>query len=296
MDPSADQSKGPAWIGSDLAPGDGKSAALNLASLSIRAVTAPDDRAFRPAYDTLWDEFGAGGGMETENVISMRLGWQQTPRADGWTLYYQLLTAQDPVGWAAVRDHSIIIPPVRPDGPVPGVIVHLSHLLIAPPWRRTGLAGWMRAMPLQAARDCLRLRAWPRSGGPITLVAEMDPPLPGKPERADRFRAYGKAGFRRVDPAAIRYLQPDFRSPEAIDTAGGPQPLPMELLIRRVGREGEDRADGAEIHALLSSLYRMCAEGCRPHDIEPPRAQVVGACPGEGMGVALLSPIANLDA
>ena len=42
-----------------------------------------------------------------------------------------------------------------------------------------------------------------------------------------------------IDPRKVRYLQPDFRAPDEIDLGGGPKPLSLALIVRRVRREHE---------------------------------------------------------
>ncbi|MFN8642745.1 MAG: hypothetical protein U0802_14240 [Candidatus Binatia bacterium] len=41
-----------------------------------------------------------------------------------------------------------------------------------------------------------------------------------------RLRSYDRAGFRKIDPDAVRYAQPDFRPPAEID-ASSVQPVPL---------------------------------------------------------------------
>ena len=33
---------------------------------------------------------------------------------------------------------------------------HIGHVIVEPEWRRTGLAGWLRALPIETARECVR--------------------------------------------------------------------------------------------------------------------------------------------
>ena len=277
-------------MAADLAPGDGRSADLDVRAFCVEGIPVASHPLFSETYGVLWQEFGSGGEMEREEIIAARLRRSLSTDADGWTLCYQLLAVHDPEGWAAVRDHTVVLPPAERNGASSPVVVHLSHLLVAPRWRRRGLAGWMRAMPLQAARDCQRASPGFPDGGAVTLVAEMEPLLPGRPERAARMLAYGKAGFRQVDPSAVRYFQPDFRAPAVIDATGGPCPLPMDLVVRRVGREGEQSMDGAEARAMVDSLYRVFAADCRACDMEPLRQQLRCHHPPPGERVALLSP------
>ena len=169
----------------------------------------------------------------------------------------------------------------------PHVVVHMSHVLVDASWRRTGLAGWLRAAPLQTARAGLEASGLPVDS-PITLVAEMEHADPSFPNRQIRLAAYEKAGFVKVDPVQVRYFQPDFRPPPDIDRGGGPQPLPFSLILRRVGREREQTIAGREIRDIVESLYQMYGEGFRANDMAAARSAF--QYPGDDAGVRLVSP------
>ena len=102
----------------------------------------------------------------------------------------------------AVRDHTAIVR----DG-AEGAIVHLSHNFVAPEWRRTGLAGWLRALPIQTGRTCLAEQQRP-ANSPITLVGEMKFLDRNDPSTSVRLKAYEKAGYLMIDPRKIHYLNP----------------------------------------------------------------------------------------
>lgn len=209
--------------------------------MQVDAVRSADDPLFPLVYGALAAEFGVGESMERAEVIARRLAWPPD-----FGMRYGLFLVRDAAGEiAAVRDHTAIR---SEDGAA--CTVHLSHLLIAPAWRRTGLAGWMRALPLVTARPFAK---------PVTLVAEMDG------EVAEG--AYSRAGFLKADPARVRYFQPDFRPPQEIDRAGGPQPVPFKLVLRRVGQEHERELPPTALRALVGDLYRMYAQDCRPEDL-----------------------------
>ena len=119
---------------------------------------------------------------------------------------------------------------------------------------------------MQTARACLAAAGY-SAASPITLVAEMEHPDPHFPNRLVRLAAYQKAGFKNVDPARVKYFQPDFRPPHEIDASGGPRPLPFRLVLRRVGREEEQIIHGAEIREIVECLYRMYETGFREQDM-----------------------------
>jgi hypothetical protein len=146
-------------------------------------------------------------------------------------------------------------------------VVHMSHNLVAPAWRRSGIAGWLRALPAQAARECLVAQRLPATQ-PICLAAEMEHSDPASDARRIRLTAYEKAGYKKIDPAALPYLQPDFRSPDEIDASGGPRPLPLSLLVRLIGDESRATLSGAEVRGIVESLYRMYAMEFRAQDME----------------------------
>ncbi len=250
------------WMtAADLAPGDAKSAALDQAGFELHRVRAESDPRFRVAFDALWAEFGASGEMERAEVIARRLAWEPREQTNGCALLYELLLVTRGGELVAVRDHTAI---VRAGFPM--AVVHLSHNLVAPAHRRTGIAGWLRALPVQAARACLAARGHP-PGGPIVLAAEMEPAEPANEARTIRLAAYEKAGYKKIDPAEIPYLQPDFRPPEEIDASGGPKPLPLNLLVRLVGDESRATLAADEARGIVESLYRMYAADFRPADM-----------------------------
>jgi GNAT superfamily N-acetyltransferase len=280
------------WIQSDLAPGDARASRLDVSGLALRAVASVDDPAFAPAYGFLAETFGPSGALERVDVLAQRFAWPRHAHADGWTLQYELLSISDADGnIAAVRDHTAAVPPGDAEQ-TPQVIVHLSHVLVAKRWRRSGLGGWLRALPVQVARDCLRLSGRETDAAAMTLVAEMEEAAPGADERPASLLAYEKAGFRKLDPAQISYVQPDFRAPEEIDRGGGPRPLPFSLVLRQVGREDENEVSGAQARALARALYRIYRDGCRASDLAPLLARVEGDYPPPGKRVRLVPPTA----
>ena len=154
---------------------------------------------------------------------------------------------------AALRDHSAVVrlDAKRQPGHGP-VVVHLSHALVLPAERGSGLAAWLRALPLGAARR-VAAAAGCAADTPIVLVAEMEPP---EPAGLARLRSYERAGFQKVDPAAAPYAQPDFRPPERL-AGERPQAVPLTLVLRRVGREGEAEMPAAELATVVEAIYAV---------------------------------------
>lgn len=248
----------PALRPEDLAPGDRAAAARDWRGVRIQRVANADDPGFALGYERLWAEFGERGEMERRAVIAERLAWDPARPVGGARLAYELLLVWRGAELVAVRDHTAVVRVDARGAPVPGpVVVHLSHALIEPAHRGSGLAAWLRALPLAAGRRCAAAAGCP-ADAPIVLVAEMEPLTPEHPERRPRLRSYERAGFSKVDPAAAAYAQPDFRSAELLAGAT-PQPVPLELVVRRVGREAERELPADELAAIVASIYAVYA-------------------------------------
>jgi hypothetical protein len=274
-------------IPSDLAPGDTKSLERDWSKIELHRIQSPDDPEFDVAFGVLWAEFGARSEVEQPTVLSKRLRWNGDRFIRGYALRYRLVLLKSRGRIAAVRDHTAII-----RSEIEGAIVHLSHNFIAPEWRRTGLAGWLRALPIQSARNCLaEQRRSPTE--PITLVGEMKPLDRDDPASYTRLKAYEKAGFLLIDPRKVPYLQPDFRAPDEIDLTGGSKPLPLVLIVRRVGRENELAISGAETLRIIEGLYRLYGETFRQCDMAPVLSNMA-KYPAPDEVIALLPPTIDL--
>ncbi len=259
-----------------LAPGDGKSATLDPAQFSWSQIRSCDDPYFETAYAALWREFGAAHEIETREVLAARM-------REAGRLRYEILLARRGTEIAAVRDHTAI----ACHG---GIIVHLSHLLVAPEWRRSGLAGWMRAAPILTAREIAAATGTP--GCTVTLVGEMEYDDGSDPRKALRLLAYERAGYLKIDPQTVRYHQPDFRPPEMIDASGGAQPLPFHLIIRRVGNEHEHSIPGGEVRRIVRALHTMYGAQFRAQDMAHP-ALNLASLPADQSEIALIPPSAR---
>lgn len=257
----------------DLAPGDARAASFDLSPFGLHLIRSSSSPLFDVVYQKLWDEFGSHGGMETRDVIVSRLAWNPASPLGDWSLLYRMIAVTLRERVIAVRDCTAICNPAESPGEC---VVHLSHVLVDHDFRGGGLAAWLRAFPVQVARRCL---AKVPAGGPagarggaggerITLVAEMEHPTAHEPMSLKRLTSYERGGFLKVDPAVVRYVQPDFRDPVEIDAAGGPKPLPYQLVLRRIGREAETTIAGAEVRRVVRWLYSMYAQGFRPQDME----------------------------
>jgi hypothetical protein len=251
----------------DLAPGDAGVANGDWSGVSVDSVRNPTDRHFAHAFERLWSEFGVRGEMERREVIESRLAWDPARPAGRAALLYELLVLRRGNEVVAMRDHTAVVRRDESGRAVP-TIVHLSHALVEVAHRGSGLAGWLRALPLDTARRCaLAARC---AGSPIILVAEMEHPDPADAPRMTRLRSYERAGFRKVDPGSAPYLQPDFRPPGTL-VGTTPVPVPLSLVVRRVGAEGEDTMPAAEVAIVVQSIYAVYDVHGAPAALEPLR-------------------------
>ena len=252
----------PWMIPAHLAPGDTKSLEGDWSEIELHCVQNASDRFFEMAFGALWEEFGSKGEMEQAEVIADRLKWHPLAPRNGASLRYALVLLTHRGESVAVRDHTVIVLEGHE-----GAVVHMSHNLVAPSWRRSGIAGWSRALPISTALACLAELQRP-SDSPITLVGEMEALDKNNPDTQVRLTAYEKAGFKMVDPTRVHYLQPDFRHPQEIDKTSGPLPVPLCLMLRRVGCEDETSLCGRELLRVVRSLYRMYGVGFRESDMK----------------------------
>jgi GNAT superfamily N-acetyltransferase len=252
---------------SDLAPGDRKSTSFTTENITFHSVESIQDSLFETAFNTLTEFFGARREMETRSVLEQRFAWNAAPLLSNQPLlhYSMILALDSKKNVAAVRDYSAIVPPASEP---PRVTLHLSHLWIHPTHRRTGIAGWMRALPLETGRTLLA-QAHHSPDAPMNLIAEIELPDGKDEDRNLRLLAYEKAGFLKVDPRIVPYLQPDFRDPSQIDASGTPQPIPMALILRRVGCENESSAPASLIRSLIHDLYTLYSKTFRSCDMAP---------------------------
>lgn len=267
----------------DLTAGDSSAAEFDWSMLQAERVADVDDPAFEEGYHFLHDEFHSRAEMESREVIAQRLKWDPSKSENGLALLYEMLviTSQEEV--AAVRDHTAIVAVQSPHAPA---VVHLSHVLVEKSWRGTGLGAWLRTLPIDTARGCMKA-AGRSEFGPIVLVGEME--HPSDVSQVARLRAYERAGFLKIDPARVPYHQPDFRSPSEIDSTGL-KPLPMALVVRRVGLEEEKEISGGEVREIVSSLYRMFEMGFRKQDMAGLWREVNERYPGMDEMIALVPP------
>ena len=263
----------------DLAPGDKKCAHADMSRIKLHRITSAEDPLFAMAFGALWTEFGHSGELESAEILAARL------RRNSPTMVYEMTLLTSDGEFAAACDHTVFIheDPAR-------ALVHISHNLVAPVWRRTGLAGWLRAISVASGRAVLASLGLQDS--PVTIIGEVEYLDHSHPGNIGRLHAYEKAGYKKIDPKMVRYFQPDFRPHDEIDRAGQPSLVPLCLVIRRVGRESVDFITGAEVRQIVESLYEMFALDFRAQDMESVY-ESLNDYPAADEKIALIPPTAE---
>lgn len=240
---------------------------------------ARDAAAFDEGYRALDAEFGARGELERREVLQTWFAGPRVPPAGwwsgGWTrgeggdvrCRYHLLLARDQEGrLAGARDCFVSV-----DLAAPGVdararcVVLLSHSLVLPAYRRSGLAALLRAAPVALARRAVEEVGVAVGAAEIVLAGEMEPVAPEEPDTVIRMIAYGRAGFRAMPPAIYPYAQPDFRDVAALGVPA--VPLPLVMVVRQVGEEGRADMPRARAEAILRQVQSVHACDCGLADI-----------------------------
>lgn len=219
---------------------------------SLERIESPRAPGFEEAYTALFDQFGTRGELERRPIIS---GWLDGgARSTGELAQsYHLIVARDVAGnLAGVRDFHVSL-----DTRAALVVVYLAHALVLPAYRRTGLGGVLRTYPRKVAEDMLQALAMPRAD--ILLAAEMEPATRQDEESQVRLVAYGKDGFKALQPASFPYLQPDFREFLGTDWIDSASPLPLLAVVRWVRHEARTSLPRRLARAFLTHLYTVFA-------------------------------------
>ncbi|NBU20872.1 GNAT family N-acetyltransferase [bacterium] len=249
----------------DLAPGDLHCADFDWSDYQIISLSQKDQELFQRVYSLMWEEFGEKGELEPAPLLYERLAWDPLEIREGRSLAYEILVILKDDEIIALRDHSIITCVRSTD---PRSVIHLSHAWIKSEYRKQGISGWLRAWPIQKARECIQRLNLP-SHALMILAAEMEHFAAHIPERMRRLKSYAKAQFKTLDPQFFPYSQPDFRLPLDIDQSGGPRPVPLALLLRRLGKEHEDQIPLQEAKEVIESIYHMYSQSIREQDMLP---------------------------
>jgi hypothetical protein len=231
----------------DVTPLDRPKAEAALGRIRLEDIRDPDSPAFHAAYDLLDAFFGPRGEMEARAALAGFVRAPRIPFAPGLEGHYHLVAAWDGDTLVGARDMYVDIDHER------GVcVVALSHSLVIPEWRRSGLAAVLRALPVTLARRTLDAAV----GRPLpTLVCgEMEPVDPANLDTVVRLVAYGRSGFSVLDPARFRYSQPEFRDLEGAAHTG----IPLLGIVRPVGPLAGLDALPAALAAAWPRLFHGC--------------------------------------
>ncbi|MFZ9595521.1 MAG: hypothetical protein ACO3A2_05530 [Bdellovibrionia bacterium] len=273
----------------DLAPGDQGSAQWDWSGIQVRSITSEHDPGFPLVYEKFWAEFGEKNELEDPSTLIRRFQWKPRETHADYSLHYEMIGVFKEDAFVAARDHSVILYHPKSNPKQSFALVHLSHALIAPQHRGQGLIGWIRAWPIQRAKKFIQ-EAGLSPETQIILLAEMEPAREQDPFSLKRLRSYRRAGFLMVDPVTVSYCQPDFRSPAQIDRSGGPQFLPLRLILRWVGQESQREISGQTLKQWVSALYHMYAQGFRSQDMKPLWTQLEESYPKDSSRVLLVAP------
>jgi|GEM_PF-97225 len=229
----------------DIFPGENpEKVGAALARFELEEVRT--DEAFEFGYRALDAQFGPINEIERRDVLQE---WFQnkslTPAEQRVRAFYHMSLVWEGRTLAAVRDDFGVV-----DRQTGHLVAFLSHSLVLPAYRRSGVAALLRALPAVHARnDAVALGVEPTE---VSLLAEMDMFEPQRHESLVRLYSYGKAGFRVVPPWHVPYAQPDFR--DVLTLGIEVQPVPMMLLVRQVGEESRTTIEPRRARTLLDAL------------------------------------------
>ena len=243
-------------------------------SYRIEAVDSSSSANFAAAYGALAAEFAPRGELERREVVAR---WLDEPparargdgrhaagadqRADGGEgglrRTYHLLVARDDRGTlAGVRDCHVVL-----DIRHAIAVVYLAHVLVLPPFRRTGLAALFRSEPIAIARRAIADAGMDDRAADLLLAAEMEPASLDDQASVVRLVAYGRDGFSAISPAVLPYCQPDFRDLADLSDA---RPIPLLAVVRFLGHDGAVALPARLARAFVRHLYAVFATHVRP--------------------------------
>ncbi len=235
----------------DLSDADRDKALAAASRLRVAEIRDADSPDFRAAYDLLDGFFGPLGELEDREVLARFVRERVIDFGGGAEGSYHLVGAWDGDELVGVRDCYVDV-----DLRAGASLVALSHSLIVPEWRRSGLAAVFRALPMTLARVAHRERY--RRSFPTMVAAEMEPVTHDVPESTVRLVAYGKSGFSVLDPQRFRYSQPDFRAAADAAHTG----IAMLGVVRGFGLPGD--AWPVEVAELYPRLFHACHRSYLP--------------------------------
>lgn len=237
---------------------------------------------FDIGHALLFEIFGPTGEIERKETLERWFAGSLSAPDAAIPAQYFMILARDAAGEiAGVRDCFVTV-----DRAAKRAVVLLSHSLVLPAFRRTGLAALLRTVPVTLAREMLG------GDGEIMLVAEMEMVEPDQRITVIRLISYGRAGFGVIPPAALPYAQPDFHDFDV--EAKDPVPLPFLALVRIVGNEASGVISRRHAEAVVAHLQAIHSCHCRAEDLVPIREHALAAlATWPGGEIPLIAPPKN---
>lgn len=291
------------WVDADVYAGEGRQKVKDAAGRYHLAEPATLEE-FRQGFGLLEETFGPTGEIETAEMLerwflsgSLKAPGEQD-RA-GIRAHYHMVLARDTDGHiAGVRDCFVTVDE-RPTAP-PGGCAHvlMSHSLVLPEHRRTGVAALLRHVPIALARlqlERARMGAGREQAGDqqtgrlagqdaqILLFAEMDQVVAADRITVIRLLAYGKAGFRVVPPAVLPFAQPDFRD-EVQHGDVEPCPLPFLCVVRQVGDDDATNIAPERLRDVVEHALAVHRCHARQDHLDVIRDHALHALDAQGTG------------
>ena len=236
---------------------------------------------FALGYDALFREFERTADILPRSILERWFAAGSLSRPDDVIRceYAMVLAHERTTGaFAGVRDCFVTL-----DRRTRRAVVLLTHTLVLPPFRRSGVAAILRSVPVLLAHDA----------DEVLLAGDMDMAVPHPKGTVLRLLAYGRAGFRVIPPTMLPYAQPDLR-----DLSGGvePEPLPFLCLVRQVGEEDRRDIPRARARAFVDhtdAMHRCHMDGAQLDAIRAHAFAALDRVEGDSLPLLDLPPDAS---
>lgn len=214
-----------------------------------RRAETPDE--FALGYDALFREFEQTADILPRAILERWFAARSLSSVnDAIQCEYAMVLAYERASgaFAGVRDCFVTV-----DRATRRAVVLLTHTLVLPQFRRSGVAAILRSVPVVLAHGA----------DEVLLAGDMDMAVPQPKGTVLRLLAYGHAGFRVIPPTLLPYAQPDLR-----DLSAGlePEPLPFLCLVRQVGEEDRRAIPRARARAFVEhtdAMHRCHMDGAQ---------------------------------
>ncbi|AKT39632.1 hypothetical protein [Chondromyces crocatus] len=249
-----------------LAPGEPAEKVRAAASrFLLEEAEGPTDPTFATGYELLEAYFAPLGEIERRSVHERFITERRHVRPP-FELRYHMVVARDEQGAiAGARNCTVAL---CAESKI--CVVFLAHALVMRPYRRSGLAGLLRLLPVQFGREAIQSAGLDIDAVDLLLSLEQEPVDAANIDSVVRLCAYGRSCFSVIDPAVLPYCQPDFRDLDALREPA--VAVPLLAVVRWVGHEHEKALPARLCEAYARHLYDgIHARHCRPQDLEPLR-------------------------